>query len=242
MRHLAPALLACVVTLAASAQPATALTSVGVSVGLAQLDPAKPASFESYHTTSNVRFRWEALSPYTDMTFGIVSRAQALDGTHNYVFETSGLALSAGGRLGFFRAGLGLEAAWLRQIVQDPNTPGTLKFHNGGGFVVEPYAGVILPFLKSDVTELEISVHYPLAALKPDPAIGPRVLLTLWLGGEGGDDEDETDEEDKEDQPEMPGEAPSTEPSAAPVVPAPRPSAKPSKKPALKPAARSRTR
>lgn len=244
MRHFVPALVAVAVMTAAAAPPASAASSIGVSVGAGKLEPASPWSFDAYQQTSNFRFRFDAGSPYTELMVGLVNRAQTLAPSKQYVFETSGLSLAAGAHYGFVRAGLGLEAAWIRQIVMDPGTPGTLRFHSGGGFIVEPYAGVILPFMKTEVTEIELSLHYPVAVNTVDPAIGPRLLLTLWLGGEALDDDEEEEEEEEQEEEETSDEEqpeePSVEPSPAPapvLKPAPKPNkpAKPSKPATPKP-------
>lgn len=223
MRHLIAALAAAALVLP-TAPPAQAITAVGVSLGLAQLDKSQPLNFNSYHTTSNFRFRWEALSPYTEMMFGFVNRAQALSANKAYVFDTSGVSLSAGAHWGFLRGGVGVEAAWLRAIVQDSSSVGQLRFHNGGGFIIEPYLGVILPILRSEVTELELSVHVPVYNGVDTQSIGPRVLLTMWLGGEG-DDEEET--EDPTDPEETDPEAPPGDPLPDEKPPAPKPAATP---------------
>lgn len=232
MRHLVPAFLAVAVLAAASAPPATAASALGVSFGAGQMDPANPLRFDSYQATSAFRYRMDLGTPFTEIGFGLVNRAQALAPTKQYVYETSGVGLSGGLHFGFLRAGLGLEAAWLRKIVMDTAaTPAGLAFQNTGGIVVEPYLGVQLPLLKSEVTELELSVHYPV--IRPDPAMGPRLLLTLWLGGEAlEDDEDEEEPEEPETDEE---ETDEDEPAVTPA-PTPAPSAKPTPKPA-KPAA-----
>lgn len=245
MRPLVPALVAVAVMVAAASPPASAKTSVGVSVGAAQLDPANPMRFDAYHSTSNFRLRFDAGSPYTELMFGLVNRSQALDATRQYVFDTSGVSISAGAHYGFLRAGVGLEAAWLRQIVMDASaSPTSLRFHNGGGFVVEPFVGVLLPFLKTDATELELSLHYPLPGLRPDPAIGPRLLLTLWLGGEALEDSEDDDEELEEEEGEEEGaddetsedESEELEDTESMPAPAPAPVIKATPKPGPGPA------
>ena len=235
-RHLFAALAACAVVLQ-SAPPAQAASAVGVSLGMAQRHTTKPLDFGSYHSTSNFRYRWDVLTPYTEMMFGFVNRSQTLHSKRTEVFDTTGLSLSAGAHWGFLHLGSAVEAAWLRTIYQNN---GQLAFGGGGGFIVEPYLGVTLPVLKSEVTELELSVHYPVLVGNLDAtSIGPRLLLTMWLGGEGGDDEEEEeDEEAAEEEMEEDEEVPAPQPEVAPK-PAPKPSTKPvppAKPPVKKPA------
>lgn len=236
MRNVVPALVAVAVMVAATAPPATAASSIGVSVGATKMGPAGPWTFDALQQTSNFRLRFDAGSPYTELMFGFVNRTQALAPSKAYVFETSGLSVSAGARYGFLRAGVGLEAAWLRQILVDAANPSTLRFHNGGGFILEPYVGVLLPVLKTEVTELELSIHYPVGLNSVDPAIGPRMLLTLWLGGEGLEDDEEDEEEEDEEAEEELEDDEEEEEEEAPAVPAPKPSAAPVQKPLQKPA------
>ena len=239
MRPIVPALVAIAVMCAAGAPPASAASSIGVSVGATKMGPAAgPWTFDALQQTSNFRLRFDAGSPYTEVMFGLVNRAQALAPSKAYVFETSGLSFSAGGRFGWVRAGAALEAAWIRQILVDPAAPGTLRFHNGGGFILEPYVGVLLPVLKTEVTELELSVHYPVALNSVDPAIGPRLLLTLWLGGEGledDDDEEDEDEEELEDEETSEDEEDEEEEEEPAAVPSPKPTPAATPKPAPKP-------
>ncbi len=236
MRNVVPALVAVAVMTAASAPPATAASSIGVSFGAGKLEPANPWTFDAYQQTSNFRFRFDAGSPYTEVLFGLVNRAQTLAPSKQYVFETSGVTLAAGAHYGFVRAGLGLEAAWLRQIVLDSGAPGTLRFHSGGGFILEPYAGVILPFMKTEVTEIELSLHYPVAVNTLDPAIGPRLLLTLWLGGEALGDDEEDDEDDDEEVTDDEETTEDEQPEEPAATPTPAPVQKQTPKPAPKPA------
>lgn len=211
MRHLFSALLAAAALSAAWSAPAAAL-SMGVSGGWSPTDLARPTQLDQLQSSSGVRFRWSLPLPLTEMGITFNNRAQALSPGRNYVFDTAGLALEGGFNLGWLRLGSSLEAAWLRQILPDTAAPGTLRFHNGAGFIVEPYLGVLLPFLQGARSSLELSVHYPLPQVNVDSAIGPRFMFTLWFR------DLETPPKSKDGSPEAPTHSPLKPLPAAPPV------------------------
>ncbi|MEB3196930.1 MAG: hypothetical protein VKP62_06970 [Candidatus Sericytochromatia bacterium] len=196
---------------AAVAAPALASSSFGASFGFSQADSGNLARFDTLHGSSAFRYRWGALTPFTDFGLGLVSRSQTLSPDRTYVFETAGGSVDASLRLGPVRLGSALELAWLRQIVADTAQAGTLRFHNGAGFLLEPYLGFqFTPDPRKDLT-LELSVHYPvpLPQMRVDPAIGPRVMLTMWV----------SDDEESEDAPDT--KAPATESDDSTASPKP---------------------
>ncbi|MEB3284878.1 MAG: hypothetical protein VKN33_06305 [Candidatus Sericytochromatia bacterium] len=182
MRRLFSVLLAGLPFWSGLALPSVALT-MGVSGGWSPTDLARPTQMDQLQSLSGFRIRWDLPWMFTEMGLALNNRAQALSSGRNYVFDTAGLALEGGLKLGWLRVGSGFEATWLRQILPDSAAPGTLRFHNGAGFIVEPYAGLLLPFLQTSRQTVELSVHYPLPQWKVDPAIGPRLLFTLWFSG-----------------------------------------------------------
>ena len=196
---------------------------MGVSFSVGTTEPAALGSLNGIQSGSALTYRSAAFTPWTEWAVGLGSRSQVLAPDRSYVFETSGLKLDGGLLLGPVRAGMGLELAWLRQILAEPGN--TLRFHTGGGFIAEPYVGVMLPWPRLGDTTLELSVHYPLPQLKLDPALGPRVMLTLWADG---DDEDaESAEPQGEDGPEEGADQPP--PGAKPGRPVAKPAAPPAR-------------
>lgn len=163
---------------------------IGVSIGASQIGNEQTGYFRGVQFSSGLHFRTDVLSPYSEATLSILSRSQSLSADNTNVFETSGLGLAFGFKAWFLRAGLGLEAAMRRQIAIRPDVPGTLGIGFSPGFLVEPYVGVALPFLDTGVSELELGLHWPVVNWIHD-SVGPRLALTLWLGGKDLEEEDE---------------------------------------------------
>lgn len=248
MSKLFRALVALPVLVGASAGPALAEPpSIGVSMGAGPSGPLSNAAGQvntNYQWNSGVYFRGEPL-PWTEAKIGLLSRSQALSMNQDSVFETSGLSLAFGAKAWFLHAGIGGELSLLRSIVQNTAVPGTMRFHNGAGFVIEPYLGVTLPFLHTEFSELELSVHYPVYKMLED-SIGPRVQLTIWLGAPDKKDGDE-EEEEEEDGEDKPGDKPEMDEESDPdedetdrdeemrPTPVPSPPAKPVPVPSAKP-------
>jgi hypothetical protein len=208
MSKLFRALAALPVLVGALASPALAdAPSIGVSMGAGPSGPFTNATTgqvnTNYQWNSGVYFRGEPL-PWTEAKIGILSRSQALSMNQDSVFETSGLSMAFGAKAWFLHAGIGGELSYLRSIVQNSAAPGTLRFHNGAGFVIEPYLGATLPFLHTEFSELELSVHYPIFQML-EASIGPRVQLTIWLGAPEKKDVDDEEEEEDEDKPDEDG-------------------------------------
>ncbi|MDB5102273.1 MAG: hypothetical protein JWM80_6694 [Cyanobacteria bacterium RYN_339] len=202
------ALLAVPFLLAALAGPAVAETpGLGVSVGGGLVGPPTSATGQfntNFQWTSGVHFRGEPAGEFTEAAFCFLSRGQVVGMGRDKVFETSGLALSFGAKAWILHVGIQGELSLLREIVQDTTVPGFgLQFHNGAGFIVEPYAAITLPFLHSEISDLDLSFHYPVLNTL-EPSIGPRVMLTLWLGTPakkpGEDPEKEPDKDPDENK------------------------------------------
>jgi hypothetical protein len=183
LKHLIAALAAFPLLLAGPAMAEA--PGVGVSLGGGLIGPPTNAAGQfntNFQWTSDVQFRGEPAGPYTEASLGILSRGQVVGMNKDKVFETSGLTLSLGAKAWILHVGITGELSLLREIVQDPTASGFgVQFHNGAGFIVEPYAAVTLPFLHSEISDLDLSFHYPVLNTI-EPSIGPRVMLTLWLG------------------------------------------------------------
>lgn len=209
MRIALAALLAVPFLMAAAPAPAPApspspsrdqadIMMVGVGVGGGLVGAPTSASGTvntNLQWNSLLAFRGPLLTSFTEGTIGLLSRSQALGVNHTEVFETSGLVLGFGAKYRGFHAGLEGEADLLHQIVPDPSTAGTLMFHEGAGLVLEPYVGVTLPFLRSEFSTLDLTLHYPIWKLLDD-SIGPRLELTLWVGTPPKADKDDDDSDE----------------------------------------------
>jgi hypothetical protein len=223
---------------------------VGVSIGGGLSGPPQNANGSvntNVQWNSGVFIRAEPLGHQSEASIGIFTRSQALSQGHESVFDTSGLQLSAGAKLGILHVGIDGELSALHSIVLDPGTPGTLMFHNGAGVVLEPYVGLSLPFFKSEFTDLELSFHYPVFKMLED-SIGPRLQLTLWVGTPTKTEDDENDGEtpdnkpdgmttpdDKPDSSSLPDGSKKGDNAAGTVQPAPKDSKPPKQKKVSKP-------
>jgi hypothetical protein len=144
---------------------------------------------------------------WSEAAIGIISRSQVLEPVNQaYAIESAGLNAQVGVKAWFVRLGLSAELDWVKKVVQAGN--GRLSFQNSPGFLLEPYIGSTLPFLQTPFTSLDARVYVPITTfapgltfLRPDPAYGPRLQLTLWVGLPGGDDEEEGEEEPDEEAP-----------------------------------------
>jgi hypothetical protein len=214
MSRLVPALCAAALALPLAATPAQA-GAFGASYGVGITEPIALTNPTAYQQGSGFSYRASALTPWTEWGIGLTSRGEVLAPDRTYIFETTGLKADAGLVAGPLRAGLGLELALLGQVVGEPG--GTMRWHRGAGFVAEPYVGLMLPGLSLRGATVELSAHYPLPQLRVDPALGPRLMLTMWLS-------DSDDEEEAADE-EAPGDAKSLPPlpprPQKPVVPSP---------------------
>lgn len=184
-------------------------------------------------------------SPWGDWSeaiLGVNTRSQVIDPSGSYALEFTGLNAQLGVKAWFLRLGLSGEIDWVKRIKQNA---GRLSWENSPGFLVEPYIGTTLPFFRTPFTSLDARVYVPVARfvpgagfLSPDPAVGPRLMLNLWVGlpdtpGDAFEEEDEAEESgDTERMDEDEEEAEEAAPTPAPrATPAPKPPAKPPAKP-----------
>jgi hypothetical protein len=210
LKQLFGALAAIPLLMAGLCAPANAeAPGVGVSLGGGLVGPPTNAAGQvntNFQWISGVHFRGEPAGEFTEASLSLLTRSQAIGINRDKVFETSGLAIGVGAKAWILHVGVQGELALLREIIQDPSVPGFgLQFHNGAGFIVEPYAAVTLPFLHSEISDLDLSFHYPVLNTV-DPSIGPRVMLTLWLGvpPKTTDDDKDKDPEDKDSDEKTP--------------------------------------
>lgn len=198
----------------------------------------------TWQYSSAMHFRSHPWGEFSDTLFSLVTRSQALSQDKKQAFESFGLGTTVGAKWWFLRGGLGLELAWAKRLQIDAPS-GTLAYANSPAFFVEPYIGAALPFLKTDFSELDVRLHWPVYST--DPVFGPRVMLTLWLGGgvddegeyEEGEEEEEEDLEDEEMEDEEEEESEEEEEEAAPAPqkpskPQPAPKASPTPAPKKK--------
>ncbi|HEY9722726.1 MAG TPA: hypothetical protein V6D47_11980 [Oscillatoriaceae cyanobacterium] len=174
MKHRLPGIFAALLVLAPA--PAWALDpnryAIGYGLGISTL----------YQFSSDLDFRGHPLGPWSEGILGFDTRNQLLSPDKTYAIESAGLSYSLGAHLSIFRAGLSAEGDWLtRFTVADPAQK-TLQFNYTGGFVLEPYFGIVLPFLNTPYTEVDLVLRWPL--ISPDPTIGPRLMLTTWAGAQ----------------------------------------------------------
>jgi hypothetical protein len=183
----------------------------------------------TWQYSSAMHFRHHPWGEYSDTLFSLITRSQQISQDKRTAFESFGLGTTVGAKWWFLRGGLGLELAWAKRLSADP--AGNLSYNNSPAFLVEPYVGAELPFLKTDFTELDVRLHWPVYST--DALIGPRVMLTLWVGGgvdteeeEYDEEEEETDEEPtEEDEEEMDEEEEEAAPAPAPSKPQSAPKA-----------------
>lgn len=168
------------------------LGSLGYSFGF---DP------RTWQFASGAFLRSHPWGPFSEAMLGFTTRSQAIDPTQTYAIESFGINAGLGAQAWFLRAGVMTELAWLKRVVQNQ---GKLSFQHAPGFLVEPYVGTVLPFFQTPFTTLDARVYVPLGTLAPnlawlgDPALGPRVMVSLWIGLPNVPDEAEP-EEDIED-------------------------------------------
>jgi hypothetical protein len=183
-------------------------------------------------------------SPWGDWSeamLGVNTRSQVIDPTGAYALEFTGLNAQLGVKAWFLRLGLSGEIDWVKRITQNA---GRLSWQNSPGFLVEPYVGTTLPFFRTPFTSLDARVYVPVARfvpgagfLSPDPAIGPRLMLNLWVGlPDTPDDEFEEEEEEEEEDTESMDDEETEEEAEEEAVPAPAPRATPAPKVTPKPA------
>lgn len=206
-------LMAVPLLVAAIATPAFAEgPMVGVSIGGAVVGPptlSTGALNTNLQWTSDVTVRGPVLGDYSEGTIGLLNRSQALTLDQARVFETSSLLLGLGAHLSSFHVGVEGEVAFLHEIVQ--NGGGTLAFHNGAGLILGPYVGVTLPFLHSEFSAIDLSLHYPVLTWLDDQP-GPRLMLTLWLGAPAKGTADDDSDDDGTDGDGKPMEQPAPKP------------------------------
>lgn len=182
-------------------------------------------------------------SPWGDWSeaiLGVNTRSQVIDPTGSYALEFTGLNAQLGVKAWFLRLGLSGEIDWVKRITQNA---GRLSWQNSPGFLVEPYVGTTLPFFRTPFTSLDARVYVPVARfvpgagfLSPDPAVGPRLMLNLWVGlPDTPDDEFEEEEEEEEEDTESMDEE-SEEEVEEEVAPTPAPRATPAPKVTPRPA------
>lgn len=166
---------------------------------------------------------------WSEATLGLNARSQVIDPTRAYAFEMTGVNAQFGVKAWFLRLGVLGEIDWVRRITQ---SGGQLSWQNSPGFSVEPYVGTTLPFFRTPFTSLDARVYVPVGRfvpsvgfLSPDPAVGPRLMFTLWVGMP----DDEEEEGLEEDEESMEPEALEEEPEFTPP-PAPKPTPKPAPK------------
>jgi hypothetical protein len=151
--------LACL--LAAGPADARDTTSLGISVGATQ----------TYQPSLAARVKFD-VEEFMELTIGAQTRDLAvIAGTPSYGIQTSGLTAGMGFRLANLDLGAQVEASLLRKV--DATGPGQLAMAQGVAFMIEPYAGIYL------ADGLHVGVYYPI--FRPDPAIGPRAMLTLYV-------------------------------------------------------------
>lgn len=147
--------------LGAPAAEARDAVSLGISGGSTQtFQPSLAAQ---------VRFDLEEVMV---MSIGAQTRdLVVVPGTTNYGIQTSGLTAGMGLRLFNLDLGAQVEASLLRRV--EAVGAGQLTMSQGLAVLVEPYAGVYL------APWLHVAAYYPV--FRPDPAIGPRAMVTLFV-------------------------------------------------------------
>ena len=148
--------------LAAPAVARDSSTAFGVSVGGTQTLQPSLAAKVSYF-----------LEDVLELSIGAQTRDLALvQGTAaTYGIQTSGVTAAMGFRIANIDLGCQVEAAIMRKV-EAPGA-GQLTMAQGVAGLVEPYAGVYL------ARWLHVGAFYPI--YRPDPAIGPRAMLTIFL-------------------------------------------------------------
>jgi hypothetical protein len=181
-------------------------------------------------------------SPWGDWSeaiLGVNTRSQVIDPTGSYALEFTGLNAQLGMKAWFLRLGLSGEIDWVKRIKQNA---GRLSWENSPGFLVEPYIGTTLPFFRTPFTSLDARVYVPVARfvpgagfLSPDPAVGPRLMLNLWVGLPDTPDDEFEEEEDEESEPDD-SESMDEDEEDEEAAPTPAPRATPTPKVTPKPA------
>lgn len=152
------------------------------------------ANPQNWQYVSSIQFRGHPWTGYSESILSLITRSQQISADRLYALESFGLSAQLGVKLPFVRAGAEAELAWVKKLEMQG---GQLAYVNSPGFLAGPYVAVDMPFLKTSFTNLDIALHWPL--ITPDPAIGPRVMATLWLGGGPLLDDEELEEEIEEE-------------------------------------------
>lgn len=150
-----------IATLAATPAEARDPVSLGISAGSTQaIQPSLAAKVQV------------ELEEVLIMSLGAQTRdLVVVPGTTSYGIQTSGLTAGMGFKLFNLDFGAQVEASLLRRV-EAPGA-GQLAMAQGLAFLVEPYAGVFL------APGLHVGAFYPV--FRPDPAIGPRAMVTLFV-------------------------------------------------------------
>lgn len=111
------------------------------------------------------------LDDVLEMSIGTLSRDLVIspNSVPTYGIQSSGVVAAMGLRLANVSVGFQAEGALLRNVTSVG--PGQLTISQGFGFIGEPYATIHLG------SALAVTGYYPV--VKPDPAIGPRVMASL---------------------------------------------------------------
>jgi hypothetical protein len=151
--------------------PAHADDDVDVMLGLSG------GATQSLAPIASAQFR-TLVEEVFDVRFGLTSRDLTLvPGGPNGIYGLQGTSadLGVGLTLGPISAGFSAQAALLRNL-QVVN--GSLAMSQGFGLIGEPYLGLMLAGSRR-MPRIELIGYYPV--LRPDPAIGPRAMATLWF-------------------------------------------------------------
>ena len=172
----AVAALATLTAMTAHPTPALAETYIGIGGGGNMVMPQAGSGATSAPVQPNYAVKVQVVEEFLELSLGTMSRDLVDAAGAGYGIQASGLTLGMGLRMWNIRFGYQAEGTLLRNVTA-PATGG-IQVRQGFGYIGEAYAALQLTRF-ADVT-----AYMPLQ--RPDPVIGPRVMITLWVPA--GDD------------------------------------------------------
>lgn len=158
--------------LVASPAPAFALDKGGFGAGLGLT--ANGAGV----TTLNYTYR--PFGAFSEAGVSYVGRGLALARDSADAVESNGLAVNLG-LTGFsLRGGVSAEAHVGRRV--QAVAAGRLSEGPYAAFLVEPYVGLLLPWLTTGFSQVDLTLYWPVLRTDPAEAFQPRLMLTVLLG------------------------------------------------------------
>lgn len=143
---------------------------------------------------NTLEYRYAPAGPFSEAGIAYVGRGLALAVPATDAVESNGLAVSLGLKGFHLRGGVQAEAHFGRRV----QAVGGDRLAAGpyAAFLIEPYVGVLLPYLTTSFSQVDLTLYWPVLRTEPASAFQPRVMLSLLFGAKRGKQPVEIDPEE----------------------------------------------